>query len=661
MMKQYVAMATFLFTLFVSTQSIAQKSDPVLFVVEDTPVKVSEFQYIYDKTNGDNADYSKASLEEYMDLYVKFKLKVQKAKDMQLDTISSLQEELAGYRQQLADSYLLDREVTDRLIEEAYNRKKQDIDISHILLRVPANATPEDTLKAYNRIQSIKQELNGGKTFEQLATTYSEDPSSKNNGGRVGFITAVLPTGFYELESTAYELPLGQISDVIRSGFGYHLVKVNERRPARGLIEVAHILIRKDKDGTNRERAQQVAQKVYDELRGGANFEEAVKRYSEDQLTAGKNGYLGEFGINKYEDVFEDAAFGIADDGGIAGPVETKAGFHIIQRISKKGVQPFNETKGRLEQQIRQGERFQLAVNSMVNRIRKDAGFRENEKALTMFRDTISKEFTTFRWRAPEKVDNVDLFTLGNAYNVSLGDFLAYAQSAARQRINLGREGKTMPEVVDLLYRDFQKERILKYEEAQLEKKYPDFKALMREYEEGILLFEATKRLVWDKASQDTVGLRQFYNNNANNYQWEDRIVVTSYTITSGGAAQLEDIRNYAATNDMNATLKKFNKGGKEVIQATQRTVERGRDKQLDALEWKAGTLGKSRVDRSSQLVAFDKIERVEEPTNKSLQEARGYVVADYQDFLEKQWVNELRDEYNVKVNKRVFNKLVQN
>jgi peptidyl-prolyl cis-trans isomerase SurA len=278
-----------------------------------------------------------------------------------------------------------------------------------------------------------------------------------------------------------------------------------------------------------------------------------------------------------------------------------------------------------------------------------------------MFRDTISKEFTTFRWRAPEKVDNVDLFTLGNAYNVSLGDFLAYAQSAARQRINLGREGKTMPEVVDLLYRDFQKERILKYEEAQLEKKYPDFKALMREYEEGILLFEATKRLVWDKASQDTVGLRQFYNNNANNYQWEDRIVVTSYTITSGGAAQLEDIRNYAATNDMNATLKKFNKGGKEVIQATQRTVERGRDKQLDALEWKAGTLGKSRVDRSSQLVAFDKIERVEEPTNKSLQEARGYVVADYQDFLEKQWVSELRDEYNVKVNKRVFNKLVQN
>lgn len=658
-----------LFTLFLlaglillNKTATAQQDDPTLFTIENTPVQVSEFLYIYNKTNGEEANFSKASLEEYLDLYTKFKLKVQKAKDMQLDTISSLQQELAGYRRQLADSYLLDREVIDRLVEEAYNRKKQDVNISHILIRVAPNATPEDTLAAYKRIKSIRQELNDGKTFEQLASTYSEDPNSKNKNGNVGFITAMLPNGFYELETVAYELPIGQVSDVVRSGVGYHLVKVNERRSARGEMEVSHILLRKEKDGSNAEQVRETAQRIYREIEQGADFGQMVTQYSQDQLTAGKGGYLGTFGINKYEDAFEDAAFAIAEDGGVSEPVETKAGFHIIKRISKNGVQPFDEMKGRLEQQVRQNDRFQLAVNSMIDRIKRETNFKENSGALQSFKDTVSTDFVTFKWRAPaeDEVAKLGLFTLDGNNKLMLSDFLQFAQSAARQRINLGREGKTVPVVVDELYKEFVAEQVLKYEEQQLEKKYPDFKALMREYEEGILLFEATKRLVWDKASQDTVGLKQFFEQNRDQYRWKDRAVVTTYTIESEGTGMLEEIRQFAAKNGIEETLAKYNKDGEKMISATQKTVEKGRNKQLDTLDWTSGTLGESAIDRQSKSVTFDKIERIIAPENKELRDARGYVVADYQDYLEKQWVESLRKEYNVKVNKRVFNKLVQ-
>ncbi|MEL6944631.1 MAG: peptidylprolyl isomerase, partial [Bacteroidota bacterium] len=491
--------------------TFAQKEDLTLFTVKDTPIKVSEFEYIYNKTNGSNANYSKESLEEYLDLYVKFKLKVQKAKDMKLDTIPSLIQELDGYRKQLADSYLIDKEVTNKLVQEAYERKKQDVDISHIMVAVKRDAAPTDTLAALNKIRTIQKELNSGMKFEALAQQYSDDGSSKGKGGRVGFITAVLPNGFYPFESAAYQTKEGQVSDIVRSGVGYHLVKVNAVRPARGEMEVAHILIRKEKDGSNRDRAMQRAKEIYTQLKNGANFDDLAKSSSDDKLTASKGGYLGSFGVNRYEDSFEDAAFALANNGDFTEPVETKAGFHIIKRISKNGIQPFNEMKGRLEQKIRQDARFELAKSSMVKRIKKENNFTQTLAALQGFKDTLSNDFLTFRWRAGEKRPQNTLFKLGNDYSATLGEFIEFTQKSARQRINLGRSGKNLKQVVDALYDKFVTSEVLKYEEQQLETKYPDFKALMREYEEGILLFEATKMLVWDKASQDTTGLKAFF------------------------------------------------------------------------------------------------------------------------------------------------------
>ncbi|MEM0993010.1 MAG: peptidyl-prolyl cis-trans isomerase, partial [Bacteroidota bacterium] len=284
----------------------------------------------------------------------------------------------------------------------------------------------------------------------------------------------------------------------------------------------------------------------------------------------------------------------------------------------------------------------------------------QTASVLNSFKDTLNSDFLTFKWRVSEKKPKSILFNLGSDYRATLGDFMDFAQKAARKRISEGRSGKTPQEVADELYQDFINAQVLKYEEQQLEEKYPDFKSLMREYEEGILLFEATKMLVWDKASQDTTGLKKFFDTVEGKYKWEDRAVVTTYSIASGGVPNIDKIRAFVKTHSVEESLKKFNTGSSQMLRADEKTVEKGRDKKVDAMTWETGALSDNVADKQTRSLTFMKIEKIIPPTNKTLQEARGYVVADYQDYLEKEWVKSLRKEYDLKVNKRVFNKMVQ-
>jgi peptidyl-prolyl cis-trans isomerase SurA len=641
----------------------AQKDDDLtLFTINGQPTKLSEFQYIYDKTSGANADYSRQSLEEYLELYVKFKLKVQKARSMKLDTVPTLKSELMGYRQQLANSYLIDRQITDKLMREAYERKKQDVDISHIMIAVNQNATPGDTLKALNRIKDIQAQIKNGKSFEEMAATYSDDNTSKENGGRVGYITAVLSNGFYDLETAAYTAPLNQLVGPVRTTLGYHLVKVNNRREARGEMEVAHILVRTGEEWATPEQASKVIKTVEEKLNAGESFEELAKTYSQDRATSNKGGYLGSFGINRYEISFENAAFGLEKDGDISRPFLTSAGWHIVKRISRKEMLPYAQERSRLESIIRNDSRFELANKALVDRIKKEGKFVETLQPFWSFRDTLSAAFLTLAWRAPEisDRDNRVLFQFGSKREVFLADFMDYVQRAARERISLGRQNITPKEVANTLYANFIKEQTLKFEESQLEEKYPEFKALMREYEEGILLFEATKILVWDKASQDTTGLENFFKTVSSKYNWEDRVNVTQYIINSEGLAKAAEIREAAKKMSPKDVLEKFNSGATSLIAAEEALVEKGRNSTLDALNWSAGTLSENELDNVKKTVSFYKIENVVPNSPKTLREARGYVVADYQDYLEKKWVESLMKEYDVKVNKRVLSRLIK-
>jgi len=465
-MKQIVASFVFLFAMTIALQAQKTADDPVLFTVDGEPVRVSEFEYIYTKTNGDKADFSKKSLEEYLDLYVKFKLKVQKAKDMQLDTIPALEKELEGYRRKLADSYLIDKEVTERLIEEAYERQKQDVDLSHILVSVEPTASEADTLNAFKRIMEAKRELEAGVPFDTVALNYSTDRAVKRNMGHVGYVTALFPNGLYALETAAYEQPVGKIIGPLRTQAGYHLMMTHDRRPARGEMEVGHILIRNEKEGSE-QTAEQLINQLYQLLLNGADFEQLAKEKSEDKASAPKGGYIGFFGINRFETSFENAAFGLKEDGAFSKPFETSAGWHIVRRISKKEQPDYKLAKSALQAQIKKDARFELAKQAMIERIKKESNFIEYNTTLQNFIDTLSEEVLTHKWKAPESPSKEKLASFGKDYALTLGDFTDFLGRATRKRIQMGRT-TSVEAAMQTLYQDFLDQEALKYEERQL-------------------------------------------------------------------------------------------------------------------------------------------------------------------------------------------------
>lgn len=640
-----------------------QKKDNVLFSVDGQPVNFSEFNYIYTKTNADKADYSKASVDEYLDLYKKFKLKVRRAKEMRLDTVPSLITELEGYRRQLADSYLIDKEVTDKLITELYERTQQDVNISHIMITAGAKASPADTLAALQKAKDALAKLEKGSSWEDVAMEYSDDRSKEKNKGNIGYITAMFPNGFYALENAAYTLPIGKTSKILRTGAGYHLVKVNERRPARGEMEVGHILAR-FKTPEEEAKAKAKIDDLYQKLLAGNAFDELAKAESEDRQSATKGGYIGVFGINQYEPAFENAAFGLKNNGDYTKPVKSSIGWHIIQRVSKKGVQPLKIVKSGLQNKIKKDSRFGLAQQAMVARIQKDAKFKETPGVLSHYVSHLDSNFLTFKWKPTGHDADKVLFNLGGTDNSTVADFEKFLSESSRERIRAAGSG-TNEKIARELYNDFINKQCLGYEEKHLEDKYPDFKALMREYEEGILLFEATKIEVWDKASQDTVGLANFFNTVKGKYKWERRAAVSMYNVKTDNIEDTKDLVNavieFSKTNSSDKVLAEFNKDGKTNVTVIDRTFERGRNNVLDKMSWEVGEISALEVNKRNNAMNFMKIEEILEPGDKTLSEARGYVVADYQDLLEKQWIADLEKRFPIKMNKKTYKKMLKN
>ena len=635
----------------------SQPEDPVLFTVDGVPVQVSEFNYIYNKTNGEKADFSRRSVEEYLDLYIKFKLKVQRAKEMKLDTIPTLQNELEGYRQQLANSYLIDKEVTDKLVVEAYERMKRDVNVKHILFAVAPDATPADTLAAFQRANEALQRLKNGASFENLASEISDDKNSSQNEGSIGYVTAMLPSGFYELESIIYSLPEGEFGGPVRTKLGYHLVKVIDIRAARGELEASHILIRKKEDRPD-EESKALADSIYQVLKKGGVFESLASSLSEDAASARKGGYIGTFGINRFEKSFEDAAFSLEKDADYTTPIETSIGWHIIRRVSKRDLQPLDKERRRLQALIQRDSRQKIAEAAMVSRIKRENNFEQNEKTIQSFMDSLDKQFLSYKWEVPSSAGDQVLFTLGEK-DYDLGSFAQFCKRSTRVRL---RSSTANPQVVaGMLLDEYTAEKCLDFEEDMLEEKHPEFKALLREYEEGILLFEATRLLVWDKASKDTTGLKEFFPMVANKYQWKERADVLEFSLAYSNKDEVNKIRKALAKKTLDKVLAKFNKNETEVLTVSEDRFERGKNERLDALNsWSIGDMTETWIDKTDGNVHFFRIKEVIPPTGKTLSEAKGYVIADYQDYLEKEWVKELRQDYEVDINKKVLDSIIK-
>ena len=647
-----------LFILTIAATNLMAQQPGVLFTLDNQPVYTDEFAYIYAKTNGPKASYTLASLSEYLELYKRFKLKVRRARDMKLDTLPGLKQELAGYRKQLAANYLIDKEVTEQLLREVYERTQKDIRFSHVLVKLEENASPEDTLAAWNKIQEAYQmALNS--PFEQVTSKYSEDENSAGNGGDLGYFTATFPNGYYNLETAVYTSPKGKPSKPFRTKLGYHIIYVTDIRDARGEVEASHILIRKTP--LDKGQAKTRIDSIYQALQNGANFEELARQLSEDGVSASRGGNIGVFGIQRYEKPFEDVAFGLKKEGDISHPVETSTGWHIVKLIKKITAEPYEQASRRLEPKIKRDERFELARESMIDKLKSEIGVVENAAVYEKYEATQNDTLFTFYWRPLESsLRGETILTLGSTKKITVGQFEDFLQKNSATRTNLKRTHSLQTGLRSLMD-DFIKDQCIVYEEDRLEEKYPEFKALMQEYEEGILLFEATKRMVWDKSSADTTGLVAFFNQQENpKYTWGERARVSYYQFKSTDEKLLEKVRDYASGKSSEATLKKFNKGDAPILTVKEILFEHGKSEALDQMAWKPGNLSYNERDLHINGWNFFKIEEVLPPQPKSLDEARGFVIADYQDMLEREWVNQLIQEYPIRVNQTELQKLIR-
>lgn len=632
------------------------QDDPILFSVDKTGVPLSEFQYIYTKNNRDNADYSRASVTEYLDLYTRFKLKVMRARELQLDTITALRKELAGYRMQLAKSYLNDKEVVDKLTREAYDRMQWDIRVAHILIKPVPNGTPEDQQRAEEKAQRAAQRAKSGEDFAVLAKELSEDQNTATNGGELGFVTAMLPSGFYEVENTIYSLRDGEISDPVHSTLGIHVFKILGRRPARGEVEAAHIFVRVKSDGSNEEMARQKIFAVYQNLKDGKLFEELAATVSDDQQTAKRGGYIGRFGINSYDPAFEEAAFNLVGPGAFSEPVRTRVGWHIIRLVNRFPLVTYDDEQIRLEGRITKDERVGVAKAAMIETIKKESGLVENHQARDTFINSLKEDFFTFQWNVPT-TDPVSLIHFTDGSQKTDYDFAQFLRTKTRERMRAAKT--TLPQVVaNSMYKEWIDEILLSYEESRLEKKYPDFRALMREYEEGILLFEVTKSMVWDKASQDTAGLIAFHSMHREDYLWPERADVIHLSVEGPQAVKVTaKAKKLLIKHSIERVTTKLNKKEQQVSFLRKRYTR----EELTAagLVWEEGWMSPVQVEEGTGIQKFSVVSKLLPPQPKALDEARGYVIADYQDFLEKEWVESLRQRYSVKVNEAVLNSII--
>ena len=652
MRKFFVVIAMWLVSLPVIGQ---EKSNPVLFTYGKDTVLKDEFIRIYSKNNNEQAP-TEASIKEYLDLYINFKLKVKEAKELGYDTSHVFKEELAGYRRQLAQSYLVDKEVTDKLVNEAYDRMKTEVNASHILVRCEETALPKDTVAAYNKIRAIRNQLLGGIPMDSLAPQVSEDPSARQNKGNLGWFSAFQM--IYAFETGAYKTPIGQISEPIRSRFGYHLILVTGTRPHSGEVKLAHILIRKPTSVTP-EQLTELKSKVnaiHDKIKAGESFEAMVEQYSEDQSTVNKKGVIDWVANTpNIPESFTKAAFSLENNGDVSEPVETRFGWHIIKLLDKRGLKPLEDMRETIKAKIMRDTRSQLNRDAIIERVKKENNFTENPRAFKEFQSFLDSNLLKGTWKKEvierKRSRNLVMFTLGDSEITQL-DFADYVQSFQTVRREAAIAG-----VGHKMYQDFVKLNCIKYEEEHLEEKYEDFRNLMQEYRDGILLFDLTDERVWSKAVNDTSGLESFHELNKQNYMWGKRIHAATYDcanakvaksltkkLKKGKTSESEIVSELNKDNPLNVVYKegKYSEGENPIVE-------------------KHAEPGTYQVEGDDNKVKVIVVKALLPAQPKALNEARGIITADFQDYLEKEWLKELRGKYPVFVNDQTVQSLYSN
>ena len=694
-------------SLLCATGIFAQANDPTLLTIDGKAITKSEFESVYKKNNGKDMSAEKKSVNDYLDLFVNFKLKVKEAEQMGLDTIPSFKQELSGYRKQLAAPYLTDKDATDKLINEAYQRMQIEVKASHILAKCAEDALPKDTLEAWLRIKilldvalgktvntnqaseyetmvkkngygktkptkadsaEVNQKINSikdvvsGKVdkkkdlFAQAAIYGSDDVSLKDVGGSLGYFTALEMV--YPFENAAYNTNVGEISKIVRTRFGYHILKVYDKRPNTGEVLVQHIMIKLTKDMKHDDslKAKQRIDEVYTKLKAGEKFADLAKNYSDDKQTSANGGELNWFYERKFPiEAFAKTAFALQKNGDFSQPFLTKFGWHIVLRKDKRTVSAFEAMKTELKNKIAKDSRSYQSKESFIAKLKKEYKLQEYPKTIAKVYKAIDSTYFqgTWKWRDKFNAAKVPLndysWTMHNGdttLNEAISNFGGYIENHQTRR---AKADVTM--IINAQYKNYIDEKLISLEESQLGRKYPEYRNLMQEYRDGILLFDLTDKKVWSKAIKDSAGLEKFYNTNKNNYLWDERADVSTYKCANETIAK--EVRKMLGSKKTEKEItEKMNKKSALDVSVENVTYLKGENKDVDA-NWKQGIAPDiKQVDGKVNVILVNK---VMPKTPKKLAECRGMVTSDYQNYLEKDWIANLRNNHKIEINKDVL------
>lgn len=624
-----------------------------VFTVGNESVSKDEFLAGYKKnSSASTLRYDYNALNEFANLYALYKMKVKEAEALRMDTLPLLKNDINNYKLQLARNYLTSKDNVSALAREAYERSKTERKVAHILVQHYTADPSNDVSKKF--IDSLYDQISSGKaSFEQMAKQYSMDKSTGNLGGSLGYITALQTP--YDFENVAYSTSVGSMSKPFKTQYGYHIIKVLAERPANGTVEVAQILLPTSNGTPDSVNAQlKLANEIRSKLVSNqASFEDMVRQYSRDEYSLNTGGKLPPFKTGKMTENFENTAFALKNPGDISEPIVTEYGIHLLKLISKKPLGTYAEEERDLTSRIEQSSRFEIAKQKDMLEAKKRLNFKEQPEHLAAMIQTINQSDLEKGGMLQEYPQlTAKLFEVQHK-TYTQQDFLAYVKNLTQGRLN-GRKEDAFRE----LYRIYTDKVITDILITDLEQNNKEYQNLITEYRNGVLIFDLMDKNIWSKATKDTAGLNTFYKKNSGHYQWQPGF--EGVVFQSKNHEALQQIHDALAQGlSVEDALAKVNTpaSSEKIYQQTGRFDFSSVS--VDKSQLQEGKVSGIKADQNGETLIYpSKIYTTAMP--KSLEEAKGSVVEDYQKQLEQNWERQLRSKYPLKLNADVLKKLVR-
>jgi peptidyl-prolyl cis-trans isomerase SurA len=641
-MNKYVC---FLISLIVfNTVAFGQiKNNDVLFTINEEPVLVNEFLRVYNKNLDLVQDESQKDVDEYLKLFVNYKLKLVEARALDYDKKSTYLRELDGYKKQLSKNYLVDSKVTDALVKEAYDRISYDVNARHILVMIEEHE--KDTVEVYNKILGLRERF--------LKEGFDKVKTSAHNGNTIFVEDLGYFSGFkmvYDFENAAYNTPISNISQPFRTQFGYHVVEVLDKRKFRGEVTVGHIMVaNQQKDSTVIPETR--INEIYKLIQQGQEFEALAKQFSEDQSSAKNGGKLSPFKSGQLASVkFENEAFHLENVGDISEPFESDYGWHIIKLYKKTPLEPFEDAKRDLEQRVQRDSRSKLINSSMSKTLREKYKVSYENKELSYFQDLVDDSYFNKSWSIPETIQKEKTFvTIGNKTFTYI-DFANYLKAAQK-----GITGKLPPQdLINIQYQAFLDKEVLAYHEENLEFENEDFANILNEYREGLLLFDLMKSKIWNAVKKDTLALQKYYEANKSKYVWQER--VDAIIVTSVNKQHIESAKKALKSNMSIDEIKThINTNNQQNIIVTSGLMSKDDQSLPENFVFNKGI---SEIYEYNKAFHVVKVNEVLPESTKPFEDAQGPVISEYQIIYEENWLKELAGKYKVKMNQELLKKV---